>query len=373
MPSLMDRPPFYPHPDLMNDPAYVIVTIHTARAIQSYRKSLLAYEWIAPDGTLKSMDDLGPSQSAARHRIESQFKSGQALLHPIIGWGLFDCLEIGAGRDVFLTLAALGIQHIPVHAPVQMIDSLRPFIVEDSNKRHSERGNILLYILLAVVLLAALTYAVAGTSRSGGITHLSDSKASTLSTEILTYANHLKTAISKLSLRGCTETQINFENTVVAGYVNATAPVDDSCDVFAASAGAVTWVTPPDDMNDGTPWFYTGAAVAHNSNGYASSNSAADADLVMMISGLPQNLCTKINKQLGITGTPINDSTYGDTTKFQGSYSYAEDINGLPEASQPSPCSAPSTAQNFCGRDAGCFREEGGTQRYVFFQVLLRR
>jgi hypothetical protein len=92
-----------------------------------------------------------------------------------------------------------------------------------------------------------------------------------------------------------------------------------------------------------------------------------------MLFGLPQNLCEKINDQLGVTGAPVNDGTYGNTTKFQGSYSYAEDINGLPEPAQPSPCSAPSTTQNFCGRPVGCFREESGSQRYVFFQTLIQR
>ncbi len=366
-------PPFHPHPDVATDPEFEVVTIDVMRAVQSYRKSLLAHEWIHSDGTIKSTHALSPNHAASRTRIEAQFKSGQSLAMPIIGWGMFDCLEIGSGRDIFLTLAAMGARHIPVHTPKTMIDPIRSFIVSPPSSPDSQKGNILVYLLICVALLGALTYTVANSSRSTSAIHLTDSQAKTLATEILTYANHVQSAVSKLTLRGCTDTQINFENDTVSGYINASAPSDDSCDLFAANAGSITWVTPPIGMNNGTPWFYTGAAVAHNSNGYTSSNSADDADLVMLLFGLPQNICEKINKNIGITGVPVNDGTYGDTTKFQGSYSYAEDINGLPEASQPSPCSAPSTFQNFCGLDAGCFQEEGGTQRNVFFQVLLRR
>ena len=301
------------------------------------------------------------------------FRSHQSLPRPVLGWGLFDCVEIGSGRDVFLTLAALGMRHIPVHAPRSMIEALTPFIVGADPPHSAERGNILFYLLLCVALLAALIFAVSNTTRSSSALNMTDSQASTYATEILTYANHVETAVSKLTLRGCTDTQISFENTGVAGYVNASAPGDRSCHVFDAAGGALSWVTPIAQINDGTPWFYTGAVVVHNDNGFASSNSAAHADLTMMLFGIPQNICQKINTRLGVTGIPVDDGTYSDTTKFQGTYSYAEDINGLPDAAQPSPCSAPSTPNNFCGKPAGCFQEEGGTHRYVFYQVLIQR
>ena len=247
------------------------------------------------------------------------------------------------------------------------IPKMKGMIVTDD-----QTGSILMYILIAVVLFAALAYALSNSSRSGSTAYLSDGQASAHATEVLTYANHVKTAVAKLNLRGCTNEQLNFENNVVLGYINGSAPSDNQCDLFEPEGGTITWATPASEIS-AAQWFYSGRTVVHQDAGFASSNSADDADLVMLAFGLSQTLCAKINSQLGITGIPVNDGSFGDTIKFQGAFAYAEDINGLPETPQPSPCSAPSTAANFCGKEAGCFREEGGSQRYIFFQVLKQR
>lgn len=366
---LPPTPHLVPRPDIEPDLGFRTVRVRLTPLVQSYRNSLFAFEWLTPDGAVKSTDQLAVGAAEARRAIEQALKNGDSLPQPVVGWGMFDCAEIGAGRDVVLTAHALGVQDLPMHVSISALDKIKTMIVPD---RASERGNILFYILICIGLLAALSYAISNSTRSGSTGFLSDGQETALATEILTYANHVQTAVAKLNLRGCTDDQLNFANDVIAGYTNASAPSDESCNVFAPSGGSVTWVTPASQVT-ASPWFYSGRAVVHQDSGFASSNSADDADLVMLLPGLSSTLCTKINAKLGITGVPVNDGSFGDTTKFQGVFAYAEDINGLPESAQPTPCGAPSTAVNFCGREAGCFKEEGGTERYIFFQVLKQR
>lgn len=370
----MSLPPprLVPVPDLATDPSFTVQWIDVARVVAGYRAALYAFEWLRPDGTVKSTEELSAAAAAERKATEQAFRTGVPLPMPILGWGMLDHVEIGAGRSVIMTAQAIGIKVLPVHIATSAQEDLANMIVP-APRNTRESGNVLMYILLAIVLLAALSYAVSRTSGSGSTAYLSDNQASTAASEILTYAQGVRTAVDKLRLRGCTAAQLNFENGPVAGYINAGAPSDDSCDVFSPAGGAVTWATPPTDMNDGTPWLISGRTTVHQAGGVLSGNSASEADLAMILFGLSEAVCLKINSRLGISSVPVNDGSFGDTTKFQGAFAYAEDINGLPEASQPSPCGSPSTANNFCGRDAGCFLEESGGQRYVFYQVLLQR
>lgn len=365
---------FIPHPDLADTAdSYTTITVDPVRVMASYRESLFAFEWLEANGRIKDATAMKGEALAQRQAAEAVLSSPQTNVPmPILGIGVMGNIEIGSGRAIFLLLAAQGVHDIPVHIPVSMMKEFKKFMTPNAASA-SERGNVLVYILLAIVLIAALSYAVSSTSRHTNTQTVSDGQASTFATEILTYANAAASAAAKLKLRGCTDAQFSFENGTVAGYTNAGAPADESCHVFAPPGGTITWTTPPSGMNDGTAWFYTGAAVVHNDAGVFSTNVAGNADLIMMLFGLPQSVCTKINTRLGITGIPVDDGAYASTTKFTGTYTAAEDINGLPEAGQPSPCTSPSTASNLCGRLAGCFREESGGERYVFFQVLVKR
>jgi hypothetical protein len=368
----MIRPPvFAPRPDMATDPHFMAATLSVAQVMASYRGSLFAFECLTPDGTVKDIAALSPGLADEYRTASQALDHGAPVLMPILGWGMLDCVEIGAGRAAMMVLYARGMQTVRAYIPVSAEKMMKNMMAADPK---SERGNVMIYILLAVVLLAALSFAVSSSTRTGSTTALTDGQARTGAAEILTYANHLKTAAAKLNLRGCTATQLSFENPVVSGYTNGSAPANKTCHVFDPAGGAISWVTPDASLNNGTPWFYTGDAVVHNNSGVLSGSSAAEADLVMLLFGLPQNLCTQINARLGITGIPDNsDSPIEDIDKFTGSFSVGLHINGLPEASWPSPCSNPSTPINLCGRDAGCLFDVNGSSEYVFFQMLLAR
>lgn len=108
--------------------SYVTVTVDVAKILESWRESLFSYEWVLPDGRLKSRDELSPADQPKRAKVEEMLARGEPLEKPVLGIGLMENVEIGAGRAVFLTLAALGVKKLPVHIPKTHQDEFSSFI-----------------------------------------------------------------------------------------------------------------------------------------------------------------------------------------------------------------------------------------------------
>ena len=107
---------------------YVTVTVDTAKVLKSWRESLFAFEWLTPDGALREITDLPTAEQPKRLIVEQLLEKGTAVEKPVLGIGLMDNVEIGAGRAVFLTLAARGEKKIPVHIPKSNRDEFAPFM-----------------------------------------------------------------------------------------------------------------------------------------------------------------------------------------------------------------------------------------------------
>ncbi len=105
--------------------------------------------------------------------------------------------------------------------------------------QNHERGNILFLILLAVVLFAALSYAVTSSMRGGGKNGLEetaklDSAISDNCTALI------ENSIDRLKLgNGCSSDQISYELSS-GGNANPDAPLDKSCHLFHPNGGDVT-------------------------------------------------------------------------------------------------------------------------------------
>lgn len=96
---------------------YRIVQVDVGPVLKSWRESLFSFEWLRPDGTIRALDELPMHERDKRLRVEQALKAGQPLERPVLGIGLLDNVEIGAGRETFLTLAALGRTTAEVHIP----------------------------------------------------------------------------------------------------------------------------------------------------------------------------------------------------------------------------------------------------------------
>ena len=74
-----------------------------------------------------------------------------------------------------------------------------------------QSGNVIYYVLIAVALLAALSYVVAQSGR-GGFSSITKDRAGLIASEILDYSNMIETAMGQLRLRGCGLEEVSFEN-----------------------------------------------------------------------------------------------------------------------------------------------------------------
>lgn len=117
------------HPSLKGrEDRYATLRVDTASILVSWRKSLFSFEWLNPDGSLRSLDELPLHERDKRLKVEKQIAQDQALERPVLGIGLLDNVEIGAGRDIFMTLAAHGLKEIEVHIPLSAQKDFKPFL-----------------------------------------------------------------------------------------------------------------------------------------------------------------------------------------------------------------------------------------------------
>jgi hypothetical protein len=178
-----------------------------------------------------------------------------------------------------------------------------------------QQGNVLVIILIAVILLAALSFAVTKGGQGGaGKSLLSEGDAKIAAIQILKYAKSVENAIKKLQLtNGCSENQISFENSVVTGYANANSPVDNSCNIFDVNGGGLNWQGPISGANDGSQWIFSGRNRIPNIG-------TSSGDLAIILPNITKNLCIEINRTLGLGAAPSGDPDYFSANKFDGAY-----------------------------------------------------
>lgn len=113
---------FVDNSDLRGEEAqYATLTVRVPTVLKSWKSSLFSFEWLRADGTLKDVTELPHHLRERREAIENKLAHGEALEKPVLGIGMLESIEIGIGRDVFLTLAAHGVAELPVHVPATMI------------------------------------------------------------------------------------------------------------------------------------------------------------------------------------------------------------------------------------------------------------
>lgn len=193
------------------------------------------------------------------------------------------------------------------------------------NNNNYQNGSVIIWILIAVGLMAALSYAFMGSSRTS-TNMLTDAQAEAYASEIIAYGNEVKQAVKRLQLRGCSDTEISFENNVVSGYTNPNSPADKSCHVFDVAGGGLTWKVRNEEWNStcgGFPLYFCNeisfdAATRFPGMGTDDLLSGGSVELTMRVFGINQKMCEAINKLSGIP-LPVPASTF-NAGKFLGSY-----------------------------------------------------
>lgn len=200
------------------------------------------------------------------------------------------------------------------------------------NARHSENGNVLFYILIAVVLIAALSFAVAQSGR-GNVQTLSKDRASLFASEILEFTTNVANAVAQLKLRGCNADEISFENAIIAGDYAHSPLADDECKIFHPAGGGLSYTKPNTDWLDSNfsaqfgygDYIFSATRVTDTASSFELGGTT-DEDLVLFLPFLNQTVCDAIHDKTG--GASINtedDAAFATAAGnvFDGTYDAA--------------------------------------------------
>ena len=108
---------------------YVLVEVIVEKVLHSWKDSILSFEFLNTDGSLRMERELSPKNQERRGVVENKIRDKKVVEHPILGIGLMDNIEIGSGRDVFMTLAGQGYSTLPVHIRIAQKDEFKAYIV----------------------------------------------------------------------------------------------------------------------------------------------------------------------------------------------------------------------------------------------------
>ena len=230
----------------------------------------------------------------------------------------------------------------------------------------AQRGNILFLILLAVVLFAALSYAVTSSTQGGGKSGSSESMAA-LAASWIQQTALLESAIARLKMVGdCTDAQIQFSD--VQTYANTFSPVDKHCHVFDKAGGGLEWLYIPEEIkNAASPW------VLYQGVGKVKNVGTDDYDLVM-VARVNQPFCDAVNKGLGLdiaNNREMMES--GVKTPFNGYYGVDAGNTQYNLGDETAQYALPSGLREACFARYSSASLNGFLNEYWYYKVLIAR
>jgi hypothetical protein len=209
----------------------------------------------------------------------------------------------------------------------------------------AERGNIIFMVLIAVILIGALTAAIFSSGQSES-SNIDEETLVIKTTQVQSYAGELERGIQYIMQNsGISESDFRF--------AHADAP-DDYGDItdtpeaqlFSSSGGGALYRLPPSGINDGSVWeFYGHTAVP------AVGSDAAD--LIAVLPNVTEAFCTRVNSlagqsaELDDTGTCLYS---GDSERFNAVDQFSSSPNSVDETdfAQDTTISAVKPAPEAC-------------------------
>lgn len=234
---------------------------------------------------------------------------------------------------------------------------------------NGERGSVLWFIMIAIVLLGAITIVI---SRGGSTVDQSGDieQIRIRSGQIMRYARSIESAIQDMRLRGVSENEISFENADTAtDYTNADCdaaadPNFPDCLLFDVQGAGLSYNPPPSGTNDGSDWIFSSANnVGSAADPVGTTLARSGNDLVMLLPNANTALCIQINRELnvGTPGTLPTDTAGIDDTAFTGAY---PNVLTIIDA---------DPGLELDGQNAGCFIDANDSNKVYFYYVLLAR
>lgn len=238
----------------------------------------------------------------------------------------------------------------------------------------TEQGSVLMWILIAVVLLAGLTVAMNQGSRTS-TSMVTGQEARLYASEIVQYGNTVKQTVQRMNMGGISEGDFSFENTEfknqggdllheASSYPNCT---DDRCKVFHPAGGGLQAVyTPngsaentesPNDANSLRAGAWVPLAAPLDDVG------TEEKDLIFITGYIKKDVCTAINDLLGVenpNGSPPSFTYATASVVYSGTNPYGPSDSGWSDGT-------------VSGRESYCYEIGGRPGVYNYLVTLIAR
>ncbi len=203
--------------------------------------------------------------------------------------------------------------------------------VHSTTNRASESGNVIFFILLAIVLIGLVTAAIRST---GGSADIDNETLLIRATEIKQYSQELEAAVRYIIQNGASEEDIRFSHPDAhADYGDINTSSDFQ--VFHRNGGGASYRLPANgiQVSGVQSWEFYG----HSHAPYIGSNGSPQADLIAVLPDITAALCNKLNEMDGFdtatqpedTGAGDNCVKSGDATRFDDGTQYSVTPNEM--------------------------------------------
>lgn len=169
------------------------------------------------------------------------------------------------------------------------------------DRRQAEAGNALFLILIAVVLFAALSYAITQSNRGGGAPNRETSLVA--STTIMQYSSAIRTGVTRQLLRNIAVAQLDF----TAPPVCTTGTTCPNFVFHPEGGGVAHQAIDIQAVNPTGAWTFPDDIIVTNVG-------TAAADLVAILTDVRQPICERIARQVGGEDANIPTSAGNDMT-----------------------------------------------------------
>lgn len=229
--------------------------------------------------------------------------------------------------------------------------------------RRTESGNAIFYILIAISLLAALSYAISRGNRAS-IATLTQDRSQLLASQIIEYGDVLSKAVSQMRLRGTTIDALSFAHSDLDSAYGTYGDDPDN-EVFNSNGGAVNYKPLLPDTTANPDWIFTAENPVQDIGLTCAGSSCSE--LLAVATGINGQVCTQINELLDVNNVSENppaDDTVLTNNFFAGSFSYNGETIGDGDGSVG--------GDNMSGQTAACILDDT-TGENIFYQVLWRQ
>lgn len=226
----------------------------------------------------------------------------------------------------------------------------------------AQRGNAMIYVLIAIVLFAALSMTLGRQTNTNEADDLDDSKAEMYATQFIAYAASAKSAIDQMQFGGIDIANVNFTLPSQAGF--NTAPTITK--IYHPDGGGLNAGKLPEDaitsaIADPVAGWYMGR---FNNVEWTKTSGT---DVILTAFQIKKSICEKIN--LTITGSvtiPQLGDTIRETMIDDSFYTGATNVDLTTDPAGAPLCASCHNKASLCVEDSA-----GGT--YAFYSVIADR